>query len=462
MTKVVVLTDTTDYKLPPAVEAAYNTAVQAAIATGVSNAIAGSGDTATAVANAVTAMTTTTILKTANVTPGTGKNAITGWFHADGFGAVGNGSTNSRSAIQAALDAAEAIYNTTAAPQTVYLPPGVYMVDAVAYYLQNGTQNGVTSLVLHSGVNLTGHGTIKLVGSAYGSGANFAVIRSNSQGISNASIRGITVDGNRANNVASDQCSNVVIDAVANVDVIDTKQFDANGTAIMVKGSTATIASNIRIRGNTVRGASTIGIQSSQFDGLDISGNNIVGTTNNAIDVYGENGTTTAHAGNFTINDNRVYGGLTGVFLETVAGGVVSGNYLAGNTEAGVHVNRINGEPTYISIVGNVIDTAPAGVAITGDAGTVDIRANKITRVTLAGVRLGGGGSRVSGLNIVDNSIDTTPANSVALVLVQTNTNQWDRTKVRRTMTFNTNHAYDVVNYATTTTSNVSYDASNS
>lgn len=52
-------------------------------------------------------------------------NALTGWYHVDGFGAVGDGVTDDRAAIQAALDAARA-----AGRGTVYIPNRVHIVGS--------------------------------------------------------------------------------------------------------------------------------------------------------------------------------------------------------------------------------------------------------------------------------------------------------------------------------------------
>jgi hypothetical protein len=57
--------------------------------------------------------------------PGNSKNALTGWYHADGFGAVGDGTADDTAAIQAAIDAAGA-----AGGGRVYLKKGTYKVTA--------------------------------------------------------------------------------------------------------------------------------------------------------------------------------------------------------------------------------------------------------------------------------------------------------------------------------------------
>lgn len=54
------------------------------------------------------------------------KNALTGWFHTDGFGAVGDGAADDTAAIQAAIDAADA-----AGGGRVYLRKGTYKVTGL-------------------------------------------------------------------------------------------------------------------------------------------------------------------------------------------------------------------------------------------------------------------------------------------------------------------------------------------
>jgi len=71
------------------------------------------------------------------------RNALTGWFHATGFGALGDGTTNDAAAIQAAIDAANA-----AGGGVVYLQATGAANNAATIYAIN------TTLIIRSGVEL--------------------------------------------------------------------------------------------------------------------------------------------------------------------------------------------------------------------------------------------------------------------------------------------------------------------
>lgn len=391
---------------------------------------------------------------------GAAANTITGWFHVDQYGAVGDGVTDDHAAIQNAINAAHTAYLSTGARQVAYLPPKVHLVAADSYYKTDGSTDGsAVSLYLLDGVDFIGPGTLKVKANAYGSGAHYAAIRSASTGLSHASVRDITIDGNKTNNTASVQCSNIELLAVTDVEVSHTRHVQANGQGIMVYGTTSAAATDVKINRNDVDGCTSIGIQVSQFNGLDIDGNVVSNCGNNGIDVYGEAGTTTSNGINFRIANNRVTACAAGIFPETVANGLVENNHCFFNSESSIHVNRINGAPK-VMLQGNFCIGGPVGILITGDmyGGGVYIRGNTITDVTSAGIQMGGGGSTSSNVFIDSNFIDTATPNSTALHLVATGTNVWSTSMIRNTMTRNTNRAYDTVNYATTTT-NVSYAA---
>ncbi len=318
------------------------------------------------------------------------------------FGAVGDGVTDDRAAIQAAVDAAGSRFAQTGARQTLDLRGGVFSVGVVDYTRADATRHGICSLVLRDGVDLRG-GVVKVRDQAYGEGAFYRCITSgDAPGLSRASVRDLTVDGNRENQVASDQCSNVLLECADDVTVENVSSVNANGDAIMLRGSLASAATNLRIVGCSVRSASRIGIQASQFDGLVISGNHVDQTADNGIDVYGEDGTTLPNGRHFSIVGNTVRRGLVGIFLETVRDGVATGNAIATCT-AGVRVNRINGEPRNITISANVVRDCDHGVSLLGDTGGVLITGNTLDGFTVSGVELGGGGGNASRAVITGN-----------------------------------------------------------
>lgn len=322
------------------------------------------------------------------------------------FGATGDGVTLDRAAIQAAIDALNGIYVATGRQQSLDISDGVFLLDSVNYLRDDGvTMFGAMSLLLRDGVHIEGRGTLKVMDSAYGAGAFFRVFASRDvMRLSNASISGITIDGNSAHQLASEQCNNIVLECLDNVVIDNVTSLNANGNGIMLRGTAASYMSNCAVRHCKVHGVTNIGIQCSQFDGLRIDGNSVSACVNNGIDLYGDDGSITCHGKNFSVVGNVVDGALVGVFLETVSHGTVSGNVVTNCSLFGATVNRIHGEPNSIVISGNDISAIPTGMRVTGDTGGVLIRANSISDFSDAGVKLGdGAGGSVSYVDVSGN-----------------------------------------------------------
>lgn len=448
MVDVIAAVDSTTGAFGSLVQNRLRADMQTAINAGVTAAVQGMPTIAQAVSNALAPLTTTTAIAAASVNK---RNISTGWFHVTDYGAKHDGTTYDNGPIQAAIDAATAAYASTLAfstngvTQRVYLESGGYLLTALSYTLDDGTADGtIMGILLRDGVELFGPGVLKVRSGAYGSGAFFAAVRSKPAGVSNAKLVGITVDGNRGGNTASQQCSNIVLPAKANVTIDGVRSINANGNGIMVYGTTTTVAKNISVINCAVDGCSTIGIQCSQFDGLRIVGNDVSNTSDNSIDVYGENGTTSTHAYSFVINNNRCTAGGTGIFLETVSHGVCTGN-IVNSCGEGFHVNRINGAPEDLNITGNTITGCATGVACTGDTNGVTISNNYINYFNTAGVKLGGAG-RVSNYYAINNVMNGVTG-SVPLFLVSAGTNQATKLIHRGTITQSTDRSYDNVIY---------------
>lgn len=368
------------------------------------------------------------------------------------YNAAGDGVTDDRAAIQAAIDAANASYVATGSRRTVLIDAGVYAVGSVNYTTDGGASLGAMSLLMRNGVDIRGTGTVKVKNSAYGAGAFYRVFASRDvTRLSNASINGITVDGNRANQTASTQCSNIVLECSSDVTVSGIRSINANGNGIMLRGVPTAYATDLKVINCTVTNATYIGIQSSQFDGLVISGNYVADTTDNCIDVYGDDGTTVTHGRNFTISGNTVRRGLVGIFPETVRDGVVTGNTIESCT-SGVLVNRINGEPRNITISGNAIRDCARGVTVSGDTGGVFITGNTIDNFTAGGVRLGYTGGNCSRVVITGNYL--TPASS-SVYLIEVDGAQSSLNRATNNFSSLTDVAHEVLHGATLEVGNV-------
>lgn len=319
------------------------------------------------------------------------------------FGAVGNGTADDRVAIQAAITAAHARYVATGMIQDVVLSRGVFAVSETPYYTEAAALYGQCSLLMEDGVHLTGGGTLKVKDSAYGPGAFYRCIASRSSGLTNGRISDITVDGNRANQEASLQCDNILLECADNVTVRNVTSIEANGNSILLRGTTSTYATRLKVLGCTVNGANYIGIQSSHFDGLIISGNDVTNTENNAIDIYGEDGSNVCHGKRFAITGNVIDGcNSAAIFLETVRDGSTTGNTVT-NSTVGLQVNRINGAPKNLTVSGNTFSDCPTGASLNGDTAGVSVTGNTFAGFTIAGVKFGVGGGNISYYTVADN-----------------------------------------------------------
>lgn len=312
-------------------------------------------------------------------------------FNALDFGASPSATPAANQAsIQAAVDAANA-----SGGGGVYIPAGTYELDVVNYITDGGAVLGITSIKLYNNITLFGDGKssiLKVKNSAYGGGAFYRMISSrDATRLQNAKVMNLTLDGNKANQVASVQCSNMILEAASDIEVNSVSSINANGNGIMVRGTTSAAANNIKITNCSVGDCSGIGIQVSQFTSAIISNNYVDNTDDNCIDVYGEDGNTSSNGRYFTITGNIVSRGLVGIFCETVEQGSVVGNTVA-ICDLGITVNRINGEPNAINIAGNTVTASPYSIRITGDTGGVAITENMLQGFSVGGVVLGEGG----------------------------------------------------------------------
>lgn len=325
------------------------------------------------------------------------RSGDTGNVHA--FGAKGDGVADDGPAIQRAIDAA-----AKAGGGIVTLDPGTYLLR----YRPSDDGDGGSALTLRSGVTIQGTDRerciLKLAGGQYGPGSYGRIIASKGE-IARAALRSFTIDGSRqAQGQFRDDFGGAAVllgwkGRCVDVVVEDLIVCDTVGQGIMLQGSIDNVSRNLRIANNLVDRTAFIGIQCSQFDGVEIVGNRIADCHDNGIDVYGDDtsgksNVVTSHRA--TITGNRIHGCSIGVFLETVADCVAARNIITDCRTAGVRVNRIHGEPRNLTIERNRISATPIGVALGGDTGGVMIRDNDIRGFDKAGIEFSYNVSRVT------------------------------------------------------------------
>lgn len=306
------------------------------------------------------------------------------------YGAVGDGITDDTLAIQSAIDA-----TSESGGGTLYFPAGIYLMRSRDYINSAGTTIGRCCLILKNGVDMVGEGwasQLKLDANQYLVGTYFRMIASDTiNRLEQASIRNLTINGNRDNNPAITDGNNILLEVLRNVTIDGVNSISSNGNGILLRGTISSFMTSVAVQNCYVWYHTMIGIQCSQFSGLLIDNNIVSSTDNNCIDIYGDSGTAgDSHSIDFVISNNTCTGSAsnTGIFPETVADGVIIGNAIS-NCGAGIHCNTINNQPNGVTIEGNNIVNCDYGVWISGATGGVRVIDNYINEFADYGIYLG-------------------------------------------------------------------------
>jgi hypothetical protein len=225
------------------------------------------------------------------------------------FGAAGNGHTDDRAAIQAAID-----FVAARGGGTVTVPPGDYRLVMVPA----PDHAGPIGLWMQSGVRLQGtdqrQSVLVLADNQRGPGTFGRIIAS--PALTDVVLADFTLDANRAGQGAERDATNgaavMLGTGGAHVERVRIESLvvkGANGQGIQVVGYPTALGRDITIRGNWVEGSSFIGIQVSHFTGLLIDDNDVRDCHDNGIDVYGEDFITQSNTVTSTqarITNNRV------------------------------------------------------------------------------------------------------------------------------------------------------------
>lgn len=347
-------------------------------------------------------------------------------LNAFAYGAKGDGSTDDRAAIQAALDAAAA-----AGGGVVYLPAGTYIINK---YLTIGSKvrlvgAGMSVTTIKCGSTFTAGGTAPL-------GGGYSMIQVAALNQTDVAISDFTCDGNESANratlsVAGSRLSSYLID-MRNVTGLRIERVATRNSwtyNIMVLS-----CSQFAVTGCDVRSPNTTGVYN-QLDGIHILGSNAGRVAGNYVDngIGGDaddglvchvlSGGTAAY--DIVYADNTVRGGTNGSGIQ-IAGDTVlirdvtiSGNNFWGSP-TGIHIGFYAGTGNQpirsVSIVGNTIRDCTTGHAIWIEAqsdgkwedlsivgNTIDGYGNATNQFEMAISVDGGNSSR--GIAIVGNNI---------------------------------------------------------
>jgi hypothetical protein len=303
-------------------------------------------------------------------TPATSSNAL----NVVAYGATGNGSTDDTAAIQNAITAAEANLSSGAAPASVYMPAGQYLVShalsvtAGITIFGDGKQASV----------LLPQGAIDCIDVSCAAPINFYNFGINygSSPVSNVAIS-ITAPSSTANggsvlrDLEIDNCYNGIVFAKSAFFVIDAVDiFTFSGTGITISNSI-----------NVDSGDSVI-TNCSIFASFSI-------TTSGTCIAY-------SSSGGLRVENNKLASTLYGLYFNLASGAVTAQLIISGNsfdhTTNCITMIRTGSTATFNSVIisNNMFATVTGGINVPSDANGVWLNTIIITSNTYQGANSGG------------------------------------------------------------------------
>lgn len=341
------------------------------------------------------------------------------------FGAVGDGTTDDTTAVQAAIDSGG----------YVRVPPGTYLVSA--------------SLVAVSGLTVEGCGPSSIIKLADDSDTHLFSIPDGTSGVV---LRNLKLDGNGTNQTTLDGDGDTVnvVNIISSSDITldNVEVANACDTGIHIIDSANVYSTDITVRDSYVHTCGFQCVRTRYTDRVSLMGNHFYnwGTATAAqpciATTYG------GEARNWRIIGNHFQNvagtqfaietaGLGGLLDSVISGNVLDGNDLGGNgiscllyrctlagnvqtNGGGTHRSGYEVGGTDIVVADNIVEEGSIAVASSLTNSRIKVRGNSITNSAVdgKGISIGNAANAVTHISVTDNTVHVSGTGSVNGILV--------------------------------------------